>query len=201
MLILYADGRVHRNAPAETGNPLSMPDVVILRAATVADAAVLASWERFSHIVSATTDDPDQGLAFGDMDWAEELAVATPDSFYWIAEVDGRPIGAMQTIDPHTEPTRYWGEIEPGLRALDIWIGPADALGRGYGTQMMALALEACFTDPTVRAVVIDPLASNTDAHRFYARQGFRPEGRRCFGSDDCLVHRLTRQDWEARRP
>lgn len=175
-----------------------MSDAVTLRPATVADAGVLASWDRHAHVVSATTDDPDQDLAFGGLDWAEELAVATPDSFYWIAEIDGRPIGAMQNIDPHTEPTHYWGEIEPGLRALDIWIGPVDALGRGYGTQMMTQALDACFADPAVKAVIIDPLASNTDAHRFYARLGFRPEGRRWFGPDDCLVHRLTRTDWEA---
>ena len=43
----------------------------------------------------------------------------------------------MQIIDPLAEPTHYWGEVEPNLRALDIWIGEKDALGRGYGTAMM----------------------------------------------------------------
>jgi aminoglycoside 6'-N-acetyltransferase len=63
---------------------------------------------------------------------------------------------------------------------------------------MMGLMLEQCFAEPSVNGVVIDPLASNTAAHRFYQRLGFRPEARRIFGDDDCLVHRLTRIDWAA---
>ena len=44
--------------------------------------------------------------------------------------------------------------------------------------------------------MLIDPLASNTDAIGFYRRQGFRPVGPRRFGQDDCLVLRLDRADW-----
>ena len=43
---------------------------------------------------------------------------------------------------------------------------------------------------------MIDPLASNTDAIRFYRRLGFVDEGERCFGDDSddvCLVMRLAR--------
>jgi aminoglycoside 6'-N-acetyltransferase len=49
-----------------------------------------------------------------------------------------------------------------------------------------------------VTAVVIDPLASNVRAHRFYERLGFKPISRRTFGDDDCLVHELTRSDWDS---
>ena len=151
-------------------------------------------------MIRAVTDDPEASTAFTDADWDEELAEPSPVSFYLIAEVDGRPIGAMQVIDPHLEPTPYWGDIEPGLRALDIWIGPADALGKGFGTQMMQQALNLCFADPSVHAVLIDPLNSNADAHRFYQRLGFVPVGRRLFNDeDDCLVHRIERSVWEAR--
>jgi aminoglycoside 6'-N-acetyltransferase len=64
---------------------------------------------------------------------------------------------------------------------------------------MMRQALAMCFADSAVTAIVIDPLASNTRAHKFYRRVGFRPLGRRMFGDDDCLVHELTRADWIAR--
>ena len=63
---------------------------------------------------------------------------------------------------------------------------------------MMRLALEECFADPRVTGIVIDPLASNERAHRFYRRMGFRAIGRRSFGRDDCLVHELTRGEWLA---
>ncbi|HYC75106.1 GNAT family N-acetyltransferase [Brevundimonas sp.] len=180
-------------------SPLSGSSDLRLRPATVEDADLLASWDREPHVIACSTDDPDADIAFGGIEWREELADQSEVGFYRIAEVKGRPIGVMQICDPHLEPTHYWGDIEPNLRAIDIWIGPADALNRGYGTQMMTLALDDCFSDPAVTAIVIDPLASNTDAHRFYRRLGFEPVGRRLFDADDCLVHRLERERWETR--
>lgn len=179
---------------------LSPSPAVLLRRATPADASLLARWDQQPHVIACATDDPNAEVAFAGAMWEEEIATSSEDSFYLIAEVEGRPIGAMQVIDPHTEPTRYWGEIEPNLRAIDIWIGEIDALNKGFGTAMMTQALDACFADPAVTAIVIDPLNSNPDAHRFYQRLGFKPVGRRLFNDeDDCLVHRLERADWEAR--
>lgn len=170
-----------------------------LRRATLADVPTLDRWDRDPQVIAATSDDPDAPKAFGDAYWPDELAMQSEVNEYFIAELDGRPIGAMQIIDPHLEPTHYWGDIEPNLRAVDIWIGDRCDRGKGHGGQMMRLALDRCFADPRVTAIVIDPLASNTRAHRFYERLGFRPVGRQNFGEDDCLVHRLTREDWERR--
>lgn len=64
------------------------------------------------------------------------------------------------------------------------------------GDAMMRAVIDRCFADLAVNAIVIDPLTSNTDAHRFYQRLGFKIVGRRLFGEDDCLVHRLDRADW-----
>ena len=172
---------------------------VRLRPAVPADATLLHAWDREPHVIRAVTDDPAAEEAFIDADWEQELSDQSPVSFFLIGEDNGRPVGAMQVIDPQLEPTHYWGEIEPNLRALDIWLGPADALGRGVGTTMMTQAIDACFAASEVTAIVIDPLASNADAHRFYQRLGFRPVERRLFGADDCLVHRLERAEWEAR--
>lgn len=171
---------------------------VTLRAATPADVVWLERWDDDPDVIACTTDDPDATVAFPGADWAEELAAQNEHSQYFIGEVDGRPIGAMQIIDPHLEPTHYWGEIAPNLRAIDIWIGAPEDRGKGFGREMMRLALERCFADPSVTGVVIDPLASNLRAHAFYRRLGFKPVGRRTFGEDDCLVHELARRDWEA---
>jgi aminoglycoside 6'-N-acetyltransferase len=61
----------------------------------------------------------------------------------------------------------------------------------------MRLALTRCFADPRVTGIVIDPLATNVRGHAFYRRLGFKPLARRSFGGDDCLIHELTRHDWE----
>jgi aminoglycoside 6'-N-acetyltransferase len=75
----------------------------------------------------------------GASDWDTELP-RNPD---WrellIGEIDGRGIGIVQIIDPAKEETHYWGEVERNLRAIDIWIGEKDDLGKGHGTQMMHL--------------------------------------------------------------
>lgn len=171
---------------------------IVLRSATLADVHLFERWERQPHVISATTDDPAAEKAFEDAYWPDELAAQDEHNQYLIAELDNRPIGAMQMIDPHQESTHYWGEIQPNLRALDIWIGEPDCLGKGYGETMMHLAFQLCFADPAVTAIVIDPLASNARAHKFYQRLGFKPVGRRRFGDDDCLVHQLIREDWRA---
>jgi aminoglycoside 6'-N-acetyltransferase len=172
---------------------------IVLRRAELSDVPLLDRWDRQPHVISATTDDPAAEKAFQDTYWPDELAAQDEHSRYLIAELDGRPIGAMQMIDPHQEGTHYWGAIQPNLRALDIWIGEPDCLGKGYGETMMRLAFQLCFADPAVTAIVIDPLASNARAHKFYRRLGFEPVGRQMFGDDDCLVHELMRVDWQTR--
>ena len=173
---------------------------VTLRRATLEDAAWLDLWDTDADVIACSSDDPDATIAFQDTEWAEELAAQDEYSQWFIGELDGRPIGAMQICDPQLETTHYWGEIAPNLRAIDIWIGGADDRGKGHGREMMRLALDKCFADARVTGIVIDPLASNERAHRFYRRLGFKPVGRRKFGGDDCLIHELTRRDWLAHR-
>lgn len=174
---------------------------IVLRSATPDDAGLLHRWDRQPHVISATTDNPAAESAFDNVNWSDELAAQDEHSEYLIAALNGRPIGAMQLIDPHLEATHYWGDIESNLRALDIWIGEPDCLGMGYGETIMRLAFKRCFSDPKVTAIVIDPLASNVRAHKFYRRLGFTLIGRRMFDDDDCLVHKLTREDWRRSFP
>jgi len=172
---------------------------IVLRVATLADVLLFERWDRQPHVISATTDNPAAERAFEDVRWSDELAAQDEHNRYLIAELDGRPIGAMQMIDPQQESSHYWGEVRENLRALDIWIGEPDCLCKGYGETMMRLAFQLCFAEPAIVAIVIDPLASNVRAHKFYRRLGFKPTGLRKFGDDECFVHELTREDWNIR--
>jgi aminoglycoside 6'-N-acetyltransferase len=172
---------------------------ITLRRATFDDIRWLELWDRDAGVIACSSDDPNATIAFGGIEWRDELAAQNEHSEYVIAELDGRPIGAMQIIDPQLEPTHYWGDVGANLRAVDIWIGAAADRGKGYGATMMQLALARCFADSRVTRVIIDPLASNERAHKFYRRLGFEPVGRRLFGDDDCLVHELTRERWQER--
>jgi aminoglycoside 6'-N-acetyltransferase len=154
---------------------------------------VLRHWAQQPHVVAAISDD--------DWAWEVELHRAPEWREQWIAEVEGRPIGFLQIVDPAREDSHYWGEVPGNLRAIDIWIGEEGDLGKGYGTRMMHLALARCFAVPDVVAILIDPLVSTTRAHRFYERLGFRFVERRRFGDDDCVVYRLERADYTVSNP
>jgi len=164
-----------------------------LRLATPDDLVLLAAWDEKDHVKAATG--PDDGY-----DWATELARTVPWREFLVGEVGGRPVGIVQIIDAREEETHYWGEAAPNLRAIDIWLGEEADLGRGYGSAMMRLALARCFAHPEVTAVLLDPLAANVRAHRFYERHGFAFVERRTFGSDDCFVYAIDRETWERLR-
>ncbi|MBH0193727.1 MAG: acetyltransferase [Nitrospira sp.] len=160
-------------------------DIMKLRPATLADVELLCHWDAQKHVRASGPND--------NWAWEVELCKAPDWREQLIGELDGRPIGFVQIIDPAREESHYWGDVPAGHRAIDIWIGEERDLGKGYGTKMMQLALARCFADPTVTAVLIDPLATNTRAHRFYERLGFQFFERRRFGQDDCWVYRLDR--------
>ncbi len=165
------------------GNPLR------LRPATQEDASVLRGWESAPHL--------DGLLGDGDWQWETALASDRPAHRPFIAEVEDQPIGFLEILDPALDPERYWGDLPPGHRAIDLWIGNPDFIGRGFGREMMRLALELCFSDPEVHTVLVDPLASNTASHRFYVCCGFRLVEERWFSGDRCCVYAVDRESWE----
>ena len=162
-----------------------------LRPATPDDLALLRYWDQQPHVIAS---DPNDDWAWEselgrDLDWREQL----------IAELDGRAIGYLEIIDPAREEEHYWGDVPNNLRAIDIWIGEASDLGQGYGSHMMQIAINRCFAEPSITAILIDPLTSNVRAQRFYQRLGFKFVEHRQFGQDSCAVHHLSRSDWEVK--
>lgn len=97
-----------------------------LRAATLADLALLRHWDEQPHVVASDPND--------DWNWEVQLARCPDWREQLIAELDGRPIGFLHLIDPAREESHYWGAVPAHLRAIDIWIGEAAALGRGHAS-------------------------------------------------------------------
>lgn len=159
-----------------------------LRKATIGDLALLQAWDEEPHVNKSDPND--------DWNWETELVKSYDWRELLIAEVNEVPMGFIQIINPAQEETQYWGEMEEGYRAIDIWIGPPEYLGKGYGTIMMKLALKRCFESKEVNCVLIDPLTSNVRAIKFYERLGFRFVEDRRFGEDECKVYQFVREDW-----
>ena len=160
---------------------------ITLRIANKEDLGLLEYWDTKAHVIASDPDD--------DWNWKYELQRFPKWREQLVAMLNERPIGFIQIIDPAEEESHYWGAVSNDLRAIDIWIGEEEDLGKGYGTVMMKLALARCFSS-NVKAVLIDPLASNKDAIRFYERLGFQFVEKRKFDESDCCVYKMDRAVW-----
>jgi aminoglycoside 6'-N-acetyltransferase len=89
--------------------------MIKLRPVTSADLTLLRHWDEQPHIIACDPND--------DWGWEVELDRNPEWREQLIAEIDGRPLGFMQIIDPALEDSHYWGDITENFRAIDIWIG------------------------------------------------------------------------------
>lgn len=160
--------------------------MISLRPATINDLELLKFWDTKQHVIDS---DPDE-----DWNWETELNRNPEWREQYVAERNGEPIGFLQIIDPYKEETHYWGKVDENKRAIDIWIGEEKNLNKGYGTEIMKLAIQKCFNHPDVTGILIDPLKTNTRAHRFYERLGFEFIEERIFEGSACYVYELKRK-------
>lgn len=170
------------------GERTGVPGLTV-RPASLRDVEVLRRWDEDPDVLAS---DP-----YDEWEWATELQRSPEWREVWIGELWGRPVGCLQLIDAAEEESHYWGEVERGAWAIDLWIGEAADRSRGHGGELLRFALGRCFGVRGATAVLIDPLESNVRALRFYEREGFVPVGRRWFSRDLCVVHRMERAAWE----
>src|SRR5688572_15926373 len=89
-----------------------------LRPATLEDGPLLQRWDEEPEIIKS--------VPHADLRWQTELSDVPEWRRPIIAEEDGRPVGFIEILDPSRDADRYWGDVPPGLRAIDIWIGAAE---------------------------------------------------------------------------
>ena len=167
---------------------------MILRQTTINDVPTLRHWDKQAHVIAAT--------GGGDWEWERELAQGTPGIENFIAEINGRPLGFIQICDAVNEQSHYWESYlqlnpEPHVNAVDIWIGDEKDFRKGYGTAMMQLAHDRCFSDGECSAILLDPLETNHRAHKFYESLGYQFIQHHTFDDDYCRVYRLDRKQWQ----
>lgn len=163
--------------------------MITLRPATLEDLELLKYWDTKQHVIDCDPDD--------EWNWEIELSRQPKWREQLVAELNKEPIGFLQIIDPYLEETHYWGQVEKNKRAIDIWIGEESNLNKGYGSLMMKQAIQRCFENPKVEGILIDPLKTNTKAHKFYKRLGFEFIEERKFNEVFCYVYELRRKGYE----
>lgn len=135
------------------------------RAVTEADLPMLKAWLAEPHVAEW----------WGDA--VEELASIEEhiDSISvepLIVELDGKPIGYLQSYDPHLEDDHPYQDQPFGTLGLDLTIGVAELVGKGHGSAILRQFVDELFEEGIPR-LIIDPDPANKRAIRAYERAGF----------------------------
>ncbi len=90
----------------------------------------------------------------------------------FIVELDGKPIGYIQSYDPHLEAGHPYQDQPTGTLGIDQFIGPPELIGKGHGPRLIEAFVELLFDEGAIR-VIIDPDPANVAAIRAYEKAGF----------------------------
>ena len=113
--------------------------------------------------------DPSVSVWWGDP--AESVAESfstDEDESHYVIEVDGTPVGVIQSYE-ESEPMYRHAGIDIALRS--------DAQGKGYGVEAIRVLARHLIDERGHHRLTIDPAAENVNAIKAYERVGFRPVG------------------------
>ena len=92
----------------------------------------------------------------------------------WIVSHAGRAFAYLQDYDPHDWPMHHFGDLPPGSRGIDQFIGEPDMLCQGHGPAFIRAHVDRLFA-AGAPVVATDPDPSNARAIRAYQKAGFTP--------------------------
>ena len=141
------------------------------RPVTERDLPLLSRWLNEPHM-REWWDEPEKELA----EIREHMDSISVEPL--IVEFDGKPIGYLQSYDPHLEDDHPYADQPFGTLGLDLSIGVPELVGKGHGSALLSQFVDELFEEGTPR-VVIDPHPTNARAIRAYEKAGFMPVGER----------------------
>ncbi|TKT82793.1 GNAT family N-acetyltransferase [Aquamicrobium sp. LC103] len=131
-----------------------------------ADLPVITGWLRQPH-VAEWWDDPETEIE----SIREHIDSVSVEPL--IIELDGRPIGYLQSYDPHLEDDHPYQDQPTGTLGIDLSIGIPELVGKGHGSAILRQFADELFAEGTPR-VIIDPDPANGRAVRAYEKAGFK---------------------------
>ena len=138
---------------------------------------MLGEWLRTPHVARWWADDSsEQGLE----EHYGGCIDGTEDSEVFIVERTGAPIGLAQRFrigayPDYRDEVATLTDIPPDASSIDYLIGPVDAIGRGWGSEMLrAFAARLWRDDSATTAIVVPVHIENHASWRALERAGFR---------------------------
>jgi RimJ/RimL family protein N-acetyltransferase len=143
------------------------------RALGTADLPMLHEWLSRPHVAQWWTPTPTRAEV--DTEYGA-IIDGTDPTRVWIAQMDGAPIGYIQSYRPvDTHDDGWWlDEHDEGVRGIDQFLANEAQLGQGIGTALVRAFVAQLFEDPIVTRIQTDPSPANGRAIRCYEKAGFR---------------------------
>jgi aminoglycoside 6'-N-acetyltransferase len=141
------------------------PDAYAFRPMTAADLDRVSRWLKTPE-VARWWGDPDEQLAILEGDLGDDRM-----SMFIVSYRD-RPFAYIQNYDPSGWDLHQFGDLPPGARGIDQFIGEPDMLNRGHGSAFIRAHAEDLFA-AGAPVVGTDPDPSNARAVRAYRKAGF----------------------------
>ena len=107
--------------------------------------------------------------------WIEAALTPSDKGGHALIVLDARPIGYMRWWKVGRETLDSVGleDIPAGSADIDMLIGEADCVGRGYGPSALAALVTTLRADPSIPLAGLSPSSDNVAAIRAYAKAGF----------------------------
>lgn len=123
---------------------------------------------------------------------------ASPHMDAWLGTDDGAPAFLFETYDPAHHELAAHHDVRPGDLGMHFLVAPPEVPAHGFTRAVIRHVLEACFADPAVRRVVVEPDVRNRAVHRLNAEMGFVPQGEVELHDKVALLSTCTREDFAA---
>lgn len=167
-----SEAPVGASAEESTGAPGFGPDAPLLSLRPVgplADAELLHGWVSSPRAVF-------WGMGGLEAETVSAIyaAIAASDSHHaWVLELEDRPLGLLQTYQPHADPIGGAYLPRAGDLGMHLLLAPAQRPQPGLTSALAESLAQFLFADPATRRVVAEPDASNWRAVRRMQRTGF----------------------------
>ena len=156
---------------------------------TDADLPRVEAWLRRDHVARWWRDDIGDSIA----EYRRAIEGREPTD-HFVIEVDGRPIGMIQTYLVSDYPK--WEQVVQvgaGVAGVDLMIGEVDLIGQGLGPAVLVqFARDVVFARPGTDAAVATVEEANRRSWRAFEKAGFRYVRD---VEEEGIPHRLMRLD------
>lgn len=130
--------------------------------------------------------------------FATVAASATQDAFIGLHE--DQPAFLAERYDPRHDPVGETYPVQPGDVGMHFLLPPAERPLRGFSRAVLVTVMDALFTQPSTRRVVVEPDVRNEAVHALNAVVGFRVRATVSLPDKQALLSTCTREEYLAAR-